>query len=69
MIGFSVQQRDTFHWDFNINGNRVFRIRGEYPRFIVYDERDFSIRCAELRFETVSEAFKYICDVLTRTNP
>ena len=63
---FSVNQRDTFHFDIVVNGNRAFRIRGEYPKFVVLDERDFSIRTAELTFETVNQAMSHICQILMK---
>lgn len=63
-MSFSVAQRDKGHWDITSREGRLFRIRGEYPKFIVYDERPNSQRKETKEFLTERDCMIYICDIL-----
>lgn len=69
-VGFGVIPRDskTGHWDIISGGKRVFRIRGEFPSWVVYDERVMTVDKEKpaSSYRSVSAALLWCADELMR---
>lgn len=62
--GFSVIWRNPGHWDVFADGPRAFRIRGEAPEVVVFDERDGHLKDPARDFRSVAIAMAWIADTL-----
>ena len=69
-VGFGVMPRDSKagHWDIISGDNRVFRIRGEFPNWVVYDERVMAVEKEKpaSSYRSVSAALSWCADELMR---
>jgi len=81
LTGFSLTKRNTHHWDIypargqwlRNGGHRLFRIRGEPGRVVIFSEMDYPARDDEPRdwgyrreFTSIEAAMAFICGILMR---
>jgi hypothetical protein len=63
--GFSVGYRNPGHWDVYTKYGRAFRIRGEEPNVVIFDERTNDSRREQLTFKNVPLTFKSVSKALS----
>lgn len=57
---FEVRKRNPHHWDIYNNKRRLFCIRGESGRIILYGDNDYKDR-PQMIFPSVISCMSFIC--------